>query len=79
MLLMRRDPDRTTAGKIMPKAAKRFGINKQSKRRRKRKQSISDFVPLAVVPRCQAPVVYELLRQNTDSIEIDSSLRSALA
>ena len=68
-----------TAWSTMRKQAKRFGINKQSKRRRKREKSIPDFVPLAIVPRCQAQVVQSVVNQKQGDVIIDPGLKPSLA
>jgi hypothetical protein len=62
----------------MSKSAKRFGMDKQSKPRKRRKQAVSEFIPLAIVPRSNAPIVAALFKRSDDIVEIDPSLQAAL-
>ncbi len=51
----------------MSKKAKQFGVNKQSKRRAKRKQRAHAREPDAIVPRSHAAVVYQLFENRTET------------
>ena len=57
----------------MAKHTKTFGVNKASKRRQKRKKRVSklsNVVPLSIIPRSEAPAVFQLIEQNRDSSEL---------
>ncbi|MFT5112616.1 MAG: hypothetical protein ACI8P9_001943 [Parasphingorhabdus sp.] len=58
------------AEKLMPKNTKTFGVNKNSKRKQNRKKRESTIIPLSIIPRSDAPAVFQLIENNRNRGEL---------